>query len=72
MRISYGPLGHRGVSTLMAVGADEYPTPSDRARQVGVALGGAAFVLGLLSGSRTVRDMGAGAALALLVVGRRR
>lgn len=68
MRVTYGPLGHRGVTSLMAVGDDEYDGATDRAIQTGAALGGAAFVLGLLSGSRTLRDGGAGAALALILV----
>ena len=68
MRLSYGPPGHKGVTTLMAVGADEYPNPTDRHIQAGVALSASAAVLGFLSGSRTLRDAGAGAAAALLLL----
>jgi hypothetical protein len=68
MRVSYGPPGHKGVTTLMAVGADEYPTNTDRNLQIGVALSASVAVLGALAGSKRARDMGAGAAAALLLL----
>lgn len=69
MKISYGPPPARGVTQLMAVGAAEFDeTATDRVVKGGIA--GAAVVagLGILIGSRTLRDVGLGGACALAAV----
>jgi hypothetical protein len=68
MRVSYGPPGHKGVSQLMAVGDDEYATPTESAVKTGQVLAGAVWLVGLIGGSRTLRGWGFGATMALLGV----
>lgn len=69
MKISYGPPGARGVSTLMAVGASDIDqTPTDRAVQVGGWVSLAAAIGGAVIGSKTIRDLGLGGAIALFAV----
>lgn len=70
MQVSYGPPGRRGVTTLLAVGADELGAelPIEKAVRVGPWYMGAIAVVGALAGSRSVRDAGIGAAVALLLV----
>lgn len=75
MNLSYGPPGQKGIQFLMAVGADELPPSQLETATSRVALAGAALaILGLITGSRAARDIGAGAgaaAGALFLVGRR-
>ena len=69
MNISYGPPGHKGVTTLMAVGDDELEAhPLEAAVKTGgyVALG--VWALGLVMKSKTVQNVGFGAGLALFAV----
>lgn len=75
MQIAYGPPGHKGVTHLMAVGADDYP---DAQLEHVVRVGGLASVALLLFGALTKRPrltgaaLGAGAAFATVyAVGRR-
>lgn len=73
--ISYGPPGHRGVTQLMAVGADELEGGQlDAAVRTGGLASLALWGVGLLTGSRAVQHIGIGAGLALfgvqLVAGR--
>lgn len=69
MKVSFGPPGQRGVTTLMAVGADDIEeSPTDRNITVGLGLGTAASLLGLLVGSSTIRNLGMGAVVALYAV----
>lgn len=67
MRIAYGPPGHKGVTHLMAVGADEYP-PSQAEELVGMgAVASAGLLLvGILTGRRRVFDVALGAAIATI------
>lgn len=69
MQITYGPPAARGVTQLMAVGAADFEeTATDRAVQNGGLLALAIFGIGVLSGSKTVRHLGLGAAGALFLV----
>lgn len=69
MKISYGPPGQRGVTTLMAVGADDIEeSPTDHNITIGLGLGSAVSVLGFLVGSSTLRCLGLGAVAALYAV----
>ncbi|MCC7024673.1 MAG: hypothetical protein IT338_17730 [Thermomicrobiales bacterium] len=68
MQVHYGPPGHRGVTHLVAVGADDYATDTDQAVSRGTLIAGGVFALGVVSGNRTLRGLGAGGALALLLV----
>lgn len=68
MQVSYGPPGHRGVSQLVAVGDDEYPTPIDQAVKTGTVVAAGVAALGLIAGSTTLRNAGAGGLIALLFV----
>lgn len=75
MKLSYGSPGHKGVTHLMAVGADEYP-PSRAEELVGIGAAASAGLLlvGLLTGRRRVFDIALGAAIATIpayVVSRR-
>jgi hypothetical protein len=65
---SYGPPGHKGVSRLLAVGDADYDSRADAAVKTGSYLAGAVVLTGMLTGSRTVRNLGAGALAALLGV----
>jgi hypothetical protein len=66
--IEYGPPGHRGVTTIMGVGAD----PDDDKLQSTLKLAGWASVglwtLGLVIGSRDLKMAGFGAACATFAV----
>lgn len=67
MQVSYGPPGHKGVTHLMAVGADEYPpSEADRLVAFGAAAGVGLLLLGLLTGSKRAFHVGVGASLATL------
>lgn len=69
MQVSYGPPGLKGVSQLMAVGADDLEASStDRAVNVGLAVAAGVFVLGLAIKRPTPRHWALGAAAALLGV----
>lgn len=68
MQVHYGPPGHRGVTHLVAVGADDYASDTDQAVSRGTLIAGGVFALGVMSGNRTLRGLGAGGALALLLV----
>jgi len=71
MKISYGPPGHRGVSHLMAVGADELgPTPTAQAVDRGMTGAVIATVAGAVLGMPRLTAGGIGALLALAVVRR--
>jgi len=67
-QIDYGPPGHRGVTRLVAVGDAEYEERTDGIVRTGTMLAGAAWLAGILTGSKTLRGMGAGATAALLAV----
>ena len=68
MQIAYGPPGHRGVSSLVAVGDAEYESTSDQMLRSGTWVAGAVAALGLASGSRTLRTLGIGGLLAIVGV----
>lgn len=61
--IEYGPPGHKGVTTLMAV--SDLPAPTERNVLIG-AIG--AWAAGNLLGLPFVRNFGAGATITLLVL----
>lgn len=66
MKVSYGEPGNRGVTTLMAVGADDIDnTAAEAALNKGTVVALAASAVGFLLGIKTVRNMGLGGALAL-------
>lgn len=75
MQISHGPPGQKGVTFLMAVGADDLPPSGIELATGRVAVAGLGLALvGLLTGSRAMRDIGAGAAAAagvLFLVGKK-
>lgn len=69
MNVSYGPPGHKGVTTLMAVGADDLEqTSADRAVRCASWLGAGVWLLGALTGQRTMQNVGMGATIALVGV----
>jgi hypothetical protein len=71
MQVSYGSPGHRGVTDLMAVGADDLEeTSADRAARNMTMLGVAVALVGVLVGSKAAKYAGAGAAVAGLAVRR--
>lgn len=67
-RISYGPPGHRGVTTLLAVGADEYESSTDKAIRTGTLAAAGAVAAGVVAGSTFLKLGGMGALLALVAV----
>ncbi len=68
MRVSYGPPGLKGVTTLVAVGADESDTGTDRALKIG-ALGAIALAAyGAYAKKKNIRNVGLGGAAALGIV----
>lgn len=67
MQISYGPPGHKGVTHLMAVGADEFPpSEAERLIAIGAATGIGLLLYGLLAGRKRAFHIGVGATLATL------
>lgn len=69
MQIAYGSPGHKGVTHLMAVGAAELEEgAADRAAKLGLYGSVAAFAVGVVLGSTTVRNLGLGGAIALWAV----
>jgi hypothetical protein len=77
MQVSYGPPGAKGVTQLMAVGADEHEgNVTEQAVKTGGLLAVGVWGLGLLLGSRSLQNVGMGAGLALfgvqMVAGRQR
>lgn len=60
MQVSFGPPGHKGVSHLMAVGADELPPSST---DTALRLGGAVALALALLGRGRARDVGLGGAV---------
>lgn len=69
MQVSYGPPGHKGVTTMMAVGQTEYEaTHANRVVNKGLFLAAAAWGVGYILGSKTIKHMGLGGFLALLAV----
>jgi len=69
MNISYGPPGARGVTQLMAVGADDIEhTATDRAVKVGSLIGLAVLGYGLVAKHKCAKTLGLGAVVALLGV----
>ena len=67
--ITYGPPGHRGVTQLMAVGADEFEGGHlDTAVKAGGLASLALWGFGFLTGNRAVQHVGLGAGLALFGV----
>src|SRR5512147_71251 len=69
MNVSYGPPGQKGVTTLMAVGADDLEqTTTDRAVSRASWLAAGAWLFGALTGQRTVKHIGMGATIALVGV----
>jgi len=67
MQVDYGPPGQRGVTTLMAVGADELgtETPTETAVRKGFWFALAAAGVGALAKSPTIVHGALGAALAM-------
>jgi hypothetical protein len=66
MQVSYGPPGHKGVTTLMAVGASELEqSQADAALSRGITISFAAFVVGALVGSTMLKAMAAGSWIGL-------
>ncbi len=63
--IEYGPPGHKGVDTLMAVHGDE--TPAAEGTRV-LTTTAAIWGVGVLTGSRRLKDLGLGATAAVLVL----
>ena len=59
MQVSFGPPGHKGVTHLMAVGADELPISST---EVALRVGGALALALAIFGPRRARDIGLGGA----------
>jgi hypothetical protein len=69
MRVSYGPPATRGVTHLMAVGADDVDqSPTDQAIHKGMMLSVGGLVLGALFNMPKISTLAAGGALALLAV----
>ena len=67
MQISYGPPGARGVTQLMAVGGDD--DPADNRETRGVLVGALLAVgAGFLMGSKTIKQIGIGAAIGAIAV----
>lgn len=67
MKIAHAPAAHRGVTMIMGVGADDELAacpPYGRAIQTAGALSAGVWLLGILVGSNTARNMGFGGALA--------
>lgn len=65
MRVSYGPPGQKGVTHLIAVGADESDTGTDRVLKMG-ALGAIAVAAwGAYTKKKAIRNVGLGAVAAL-------
>ncbi len=70
MNLSYGPPGQHGVTTLMAVGSDDVELgTADRAIRRGAWIGAGAWLLGALTGKKTLQATAMGATLALVAVG---
>ncbi len=68
MKIARAPAAHRGVTMIMGVGAaDELAAcpPYDKAIKTAGALSVAAWVVGMVVGSNTIRNIGFGGALAV-------
>lgn len=69
MQVSYGPPAQRGVTSLMAVGAVDIDESATDQRVRGGSYGALAVAaLGVLMGSRTIRDVGIGGAVALFAI----
>jgi hypothetical protein len=66
----YGPPGHKGVTSIMGLGANDLePAPYQQSnRTVGMVAVGV-WALGALSGNRKLRDFGFGAGLAVFAAG---
>lgn len=63
MQIAYGPPGHKGVTHLMAVGADDLtPSPIERTVKVAGGVSLAVLLLGALTGKPRLVHMGLGGA----------
>lgn len=69
-RLSYGPPARvHGVTSLMAVADVEADyAPTDQLVRTGTYVAAAVMVAGAVFGSRTLRGLGAGGALALILV----
>ena len=69
MKVSYGPPGHRGVTQLMAVGADDFElNKTEKMVKTGGLIAIGIWGLGMIMGSNTVKNIGFGGALALFGV----
>ena len=69
MQVSYGPPGQRGVTTMMAIGADDIgDSLTDQAVQRGALLAAGAWALGELGGNRPLANVALGGLLALFGV----
>lgn len=65
MQLAYGPPGHKGVTHLMAVGADDLATcPVARTVRVAGGVGLALVLLGALTGKPKLVYLGLGGAAA--------
>lgn len=68
--LAFGPPGHKGVTTLMSVGAD--PLGADDTVEANVRTGGylaaGLWLVGVATGNRALRRLGFGAAVALFGV----
>lgn len=66
MKIAYGPAGHKGVTQLMAVGADEFDEgDTDQLVKTGGMIALGVWGLGMLTGSSYAKNVGFGAAIGL-------
>ena len=69
MQISFGPPGYAGVTSLIAVGADELDEGvTDRTVRIGGWLAAAVWAIGAMSGNRTIANAGMGGTIALVAI----
>ena len=68
MTVRYGPPGAKGVTSLMAVGADEYESALGPALKLGGLAALALWGVGAWMKSQTAKNIGVGAGLALLAL----
>lgn len=64
MEVKYGPPGHKGVTQLMSVGAEDADPRAERVLRTAGLLSIGAWVAGVLTGSSTLKHVGLGAGIA--------
>lgn len=64
MEVRYGPPGHKGVTQLMSVGSDDLEPRTKKVLRTASLLSIGVWALGLLSGSKAMKNVGFGAGLA--------